>query len=181
MESNPKIVVDFERQFDCKIVFDYFDNDSIVIPKLAGGGVSTYDIVCIGNHIVPAATMRCCLRVRSSIATTSQRRTGLPSIDSNGNTYIFFLGFAWNPSRYILTTTDGIRYTYDEAAGFLEARDRNDNALTATATGLRHSTGAAVSFVRVRAGPHHANQRARWRERGLRLQRGRRSYFHDRR
>lgn len=51
---DPKVVSDFEKQFDCKVVFDYFDNDAIVIPKLAAGGVSAYDIVCMGNHIIPA-------------------------------------------------------------------------------------------------------------------------------
>ena len=51
---DPKIVADFERQFDCRIILDKFDNDAAVIPKLAAGGASAYDIVCIGNHIVPA-------------------------------------------------------------------------------------------------------------------------------
>ncbi len=70
------------------------------------------------------------------------------SIDSNGNIFLFLLGFAWNPSTYILTTADGIRYTYDEAGGFLEARDTSGNTLVATTTGLRHSTGTTVDFVR---------------------------------
>lgn len=70
------------------------------------------------------------------------------TIDSSGNTFIFFLGFAWNPSTYILTTEDGIRYTYDESGGFIQALDLNGNTLTATANGLRHSTGLSVDFIR---------------------------------
>ncbi len=70
------------------------------------------------------------------------------AIDRDGNAAHFFLGFAWNPSVYILTTRDGVRYTYDQAAGFVDARDLSGNTLTATPEGLRHSNGAAVKFVR---------------------------------
>ncbi|GEP42219.1 RHS repeat domain-containing protein [Brevifollis gellanilyticus] len=70
------------------------------------------------------------------------------AIDSNGDVFLSFLGTAWNPSVYILTTPDGTRYTYDEDSGFREARDRNGNVLSATASGLRHSTGAAITFTR---------------------------------
>jgi RHS repeat-associated protein len=70
------------------------------------------------------------------------------SIDSNGNAFLAFLGFAWNPSTYILTTPEGLRYTYDENTGFVEARDLSGNTLVATANGLRHSTGASVQLVR---------------------------------
>jgi RHS repeat-associated protein len=70
------------------------------------------------------------------------------TIDANGNTFVFFLGVAWNPSTYILITRDGIRYTYDERGGFQEARDTSGNTLVSIPTGLRHSTGASVQFVR---------------------------------
>lgn len=74
------------------------------------------------------------------------------TVDGNGNASIYLLGFAWNPSTYILTTSDGTRYTYEETLGFTEARDMNGNTLVATANGLRHSTGAAIEFVRNGAG-----------------------------
>lgn len=78
------------------------------------------------------------------------------SIDGNGNAFISFLGSAWNPSTYILTTRDGIRYTYDEDTGFREAGDTSGNTLTATPSGLRHSTGAQITFVR--NGQNHITQ-----------------------
>lgn len=70
------------------------------------------------------------------------------TIDSNGNAFIYFVGLAWNPSVYILTTPDGTRHTYDEDRGFVESKDLNGNTLKATADGIRHSSGAAVQFVR---------------------------------
>jgi RHS repeat-associated protein len=79
---------------------------------------------------------------------TPEGANGFLTIDGNGNAFLFFLGLAWNPSVYILILPDGTRYTYDEVAGFVEARDQNGNTLAATANGLRHSSGAAVTFVR---------------------------------
>ena len=70
------------------------------------------------------------------------------SIDGDGNAFISFLGTAWNPSVYILTTRDGVKYTYDEDAGFIAAEDRNGNTLAVTPDGLRHSSGNAVTFTR---------------------------------
>jgi RHS repeat-associated protein len=70
------------------------------------------------------------------------------TIDNTGNAFVFFVGLAWNPSVYLLTTPDGIQYTYEEKAGFVEARDRNGNVLIATADGLRHSGGLSVTFTR---------------------------------
>jgi RHS repeat-associated protein len=70
------------------------------------------------------------------------------TIDGNGNAALYLLGLAWNPTTYVLTTTDGVRHTFDEDAGFMESRDLSGNTLVSTLNGLRHSTGAAIDFVR---------------------------------
>jgi spermidine/putrescine transport system substrate-binding protein len=53
---DPQIIAAFEQQFDCKVVLDFFNDDAIAIPKLVGGGISTYDIVCLGNSRYGMAT-----------------------------------------------------------------------------------------------------------------------------
>lgn len=53
---DPQLIAEFERQHGCKVVFDYFDDDSMVVPKLSGGGGSVYDIACLGNHTIGTAT-----------------------------------------------------------------------------------------------------------------------------
>jgi len=78
----------------------------------------------------------------------SEGDTPFLSLNEQGEAFVFFLGLAWNPSQYILTTRDGKRYTYDEDAGLLEAADPNGNRLIVTETGVRHSSGVELSFVR---------------------------------
>ncbi len=50
---DPQVVSDFERQFECKVVLDFFNSGDAVMAKLAGGGDVLYDIVCVGDGEVP--------------------------------------------------------------------------------------------------------------------------------
>jgi len=55
---DPAIVADFERQHDCKVTLDLYEDNESMIAKLAGGGVSLYDIVVPSDYVVPAMIKR---------------------------------------------------------------------------------------------------------------------------
>lgn len=46
---DPKIIADFEREFDCKVTVDLFEDFNGMLSKLAGGGSSVYDVIATGN------------------------------------------------------------------------------------------------------------------------------------
>lgn len=77
---------------------------------------------------------------------------GFLNLKSDGSVAISFLDLPYNPDRFILTTPDGQRHTYDEISGLLDIRDRGGNSLIFSETGIRHSSGAAISFTRDGAG-----------------------------
>jgi spermidine/putrescine transport system substrate-binding protein len=51
---DPQIVKNFERQFDCKVTIDVYEDAENMLAKIQGGGVSLYDLVVPPDHIVPA-------------------------------------------------------------------------------------------------------------------------------
>jgi len=50
---DPKIVADFEKQFDCKVTIDYYESPESMMAKLAAGGSSSYDIVVPSDTTLP--------------------------------------------------------------------------------------------------------------------------------
>lgn len=63
-----------------------------------------------------------------------------------GGFYSFF--GEYNPSHYILTTKDRIRYSIDEGQGLLEVRDANRNTLTFSENSIASSTGIVIRVAR---------------------------------
>lgn len=63
-----------------------------------------------------------------------------------------FLMGPYNPTRYWLTTKEGIQYEIDEVDGLRQITDRNGNTLTVTPEGLKSSTGLSLPFERDAAG-----------------------------
>ncbi|MFO1499710.1 MAG: spermidine/putrescine ABC transporter substrate-binding protein [Verrucomicrobiota bacterium] len=55
---DPEIVADFERQFDCKVTVDLYEDADSMIAKLGAGGASLYDIVVPSNLTVPGLVKR---------------------------------------------------------------------------------------------------------------------------
>ncbi len=53
-----------------------------------------------------------------------------------------------NPDQYTLTTKDGTRYRYDQFEGLQKITDRSGNTVTFTDSGIVHSSGASIEFVR---------------------------------
>ena len=51
---DPKIVADFEKQFDCKVTIDLYEDAESMLAKVQNGGVSLYDVVVPPDHIIPA-------------------------------------------------------------------------------------------------------------------------------
>ena len=53
-----------------------------------------------------------------------------------------------NPAKYTLTTKDGIKYRYDQSSGLEKITDRNGQTVTFTKSGIKHSSGTEIQFVR---------------------------------
>lgn len=50
---DPAVVADFERQFNCKVTIDLYEDDASMLAKLQAGGASLYDVVVPPDHKVP--------------------------------------------------------------------------------------------------------------------------------
>ena len=53
-----------------------------------------------------------------------------------------------NPDKYTLTTKDGTKYRYDQSSGLEKITDRNNQTVTFTESGIKHSSGTEIQFVR---------------------------------
>ncbi|MDB6123626.1 MAG: polyamine transporter substrate-binding protein [Pedosphaera sp.] len=51
---DPKIVAQFEKQNDCKVNIDLYEDAESMLAKVQGGGVSLYDVVVPPDHMVTA-------------------------------------------------------------------------------------------------------------------------------
>jgi spermidine/putrescine transport system substrate-binding protein len=51
---DPAVLADFEKQFDCTVVVDLYEDEAALMAKLQGGGGSLYDVVVPPDHKVPA-------------------------------------------------------------------------------------------------------------------------------
>ena len=68
-----------------------------------------------------------------------------------GTGYLDFV-IPYNPDLFVLTTREGVRYTYDEALGLRSVEDVYGNTLTVSEAGVTHSDGTTITFVRDDAG-----------------------------
>ncbi len=55
---DPGVVADFEREFNCKVTFDFFEDPNVMDAKLAAGGSSTYDVVDASHVQLPSLIQR---------------------------------------------------------------------------------------------------------------------------
>lgn len=44
-DLDPKLVAEFEKQFDCKVAIDFYATSEMMMAKLSAGGDSVYDVV----------------------------------------------------------------------------------------------------------------------------------------
>lgn len=51
---DPSIVARFEKEFDCKVTVDLYEDNESMVAKLQGGGVALYDIVVPSEYIIPS-------------------------------------------------------------------------------------------------------------------------------
>src|SRR5215510_7413639 len=51
---DPQIVRQFEKEYDCKVTLDVYEDAESMLSKIQAGGVSLYDVVVPPDHIVPA-------------------------------------------------------------------------------------------------------------------------------
>jgi spermidine/putrescine transport system substrate-binding protein len=51
---DPKIIQSFEKEFNCKVTVDLYEDNESMMAKLQGGGTSLYDIVVPSDYIIPA-------------------------------------------------------------------------------------------------------------------------------
>jgi RHS repeat-associated protein len=67
---------------------------------------------------------------------------------TDGTFGLYAFPFAWNPSRYTLTLTDGTNYTFDQFAGVQQIADRTGNTLNFTRDGIVSNQGPRINYVR---------------------------------
>src|ERR1700756_344822 len=51
---DPKLVAQFEKEQDCQVNIDLYEDAESMLAKMQGGGVSLYDVVVPPDHIVSA-------------------------------------------------------------------------------------------------------------------------------
>ena len=51
---DPKIVEQFEKDNDCKVTIDLYEDNESMMAKLQGGGTALYDLVVPSDYIIPA-------------------------------------------------------------------------------------------------------------------------------
>src|SRR3954451_16196523 len=51
---DPKIVAQFEKENDCKVNIDLYEDAESMLAKVQGGGVSLYDVVVPPDHMIAA-------------------------------------------------------------------------------------------------------------------------------
>jgi len=51
---DPKIIQNFEKENDCKVTVDLYEDNESMMAKLEGGGTSLYDICVPSDYIIPA-------------------------------------------------------------------------------------------------------------------------------
>ena len=51
---DPQIIADFEKEYDCKVTIDLYEDNEAMLAKLQGGGVALYDICVPSDYIIPA-------------------------------------------------------------------------------------------------------------------------------
>lgn len=107
----------------------YFEPDPGVDAELSVPGMSDETLEIQGIDIPMGLTL-------------SQRSDG-----TFGQAFPFGV-IPFNPNSYILTTKEGLQYTYDQFEGLQTIEDRNGNLLTYSDEGIYSSTGEAVVFTR---------------------------------
>ncbi|MFN0126884.1 MAG: RHS repeat-associated core domain-containing protein [Verrucomicrobiales bacterium] len=70
------------------------------------------------------------------------------SLNSAGETALFFIPLPWNPDTYILTDKYGARYTYGQEDGLIEIADVHGNRVTFLDDAIAHSSGPRLDLVR---------------------------------
>lgn len=78
--------------------------------------------------------------------------TAFLTLDSLGQTYLFFIPLPWNSDTYVLTDKQGTSYTYDQNDGLIEIKDANGNRVTFNDTIIEHSSGPRVTLGRDASG-----------------------------
>ena len=51
---DPKIVAQFEKENDCKVNIDLYEDAESMLAKVQGGGVSLYDVAVPPDHMITA-------------------------------------------------------------------------------------------------------------------------------
>jgi len=55
---DPAVIAEFEKQFNCRVVLDYYEDPESMMAKLVAGGDSLYDVVFPSNSNLPALANR---------------------------------------------------------------------------------------------------------------------------
>ena len=85
---------------------------------------------------------------RSGTSSKLEWKESYPLSVQNGEIFDPIVGTTFNPSEYILTTKDGMKFEVTEGVGIRKLTDTNQNILTFTDAGIFHSDGKSILFTR---------------------------------
>jgi spermidine/putrescine transport system substrate-binding protein len=51
---DPQIIADFEKEYDCKVTIDLYEDNESMLAKLQSGGAALYDVCVPSDYIIPA-------------------------------------------------------------------------------------------------------------------------------
>ncbi len=141
---DPKVVSEFEKRFDCKIVIDLYEDAESMLAKVQGGGVSLYDVVVPPDHMVPVMAKLNLLSPlnRKSISNlTNIDETFLNPPYDRGNK--FSVPYQWGTVGLFVRQIPG-KTTPNSWGALFDARQQNGSFLLIDS--VRDLMGAALKY-----------------------------------
>jgi spermidine/putrescine transport system substrate-binding protein len=141
---DPAVVADFEKQFDCKVNIDLYEDVESMLAKVQGGGAELYDLVVPTDHIVPAMIK---LNLLAPL-----RHANIPNLTNLNERFIspaydrgnkFTAAYQWG-TLGILTRRESGKPVPDSWSVFFDAKQQAGSFLLMDS--VRDTIGAALKY-----------------------------------
>jgi spermidine/putrescine transport system substrate-binding protein len=141
---DPAVVRDFETAHDVRVTVDVYEDAESMLAKLQGGGDAQYDVVCVPDHLVPAAVkLRLVAPLRHANLPNLRHlepRFRHPPFDSNN---VHTVAYQWGTLGLYFRRLPGRPAPDSWGALFDPAREHGPFTLLDS---LRDTIGAALKF-----------------------------------
>jgi len=115
---DPSVVADFERQFDCDIVFDYYEDTDSMLAKMVAGGDCLFDLVVPSDSDIGILINRGLLAQISKEEIPNLKNIDPKFEDTSFNpNYRYGIPYQWGTTGLYVRKTEG--QTIDETWGLV--------------------------------------------------------------